>query len=98
MAGVDDEMGPTERPRDWEDRHDTTTIVYNPRVPISGIPEAAERYTLGSRSALAWGPFDRWQVKTDPASGIVNDPNGSCAPSADLVCDMHRIVEHPRPV
>ena len=29
---------------------------------------------LGSRSAIEW-IIDRYQVKTDKASGIVNDPN-----------------------
>ncbi len=29
---------------------------------------------LGSRSALEW-LIDRYQVKTDTASGIMNDPN-----------------------
>ena len=29
---------------------------------------------LGSRSAIEW-ILDRYQVKTDKASGIVNDPN-----------------------
>ncbi|CAL8973717.1 hypothetical protein CELL_01602 [Cellulomonas sp. T2.31MG-18] len=53
---------------------DKSTIVYNPRITISGIPEAAHRYMLGSRSALEW-VLDRYQVKTDKASGIVNDPN-----------------------
>ena len=32
---------------------------------------------LGSRSALGW-IIDRYQVKTDKASGIVNDPNDWC--------------------
>ncbi|GAA4826352.1 hypothetical protein GCM10023353_39460 [Tomitella cavernea] len=53
---------------------DHTAIVYNPKVTIAGIPAAAERYLLGSRSALGW-ILDRYQVKTDKASGIVNDPN-----------------------
>jgi len=53
---------------------DLTRIVYNPQVTISGIPVEAEQYMLGSRSALAW-VIDRYQVKTDKASGIVNDPN-----------------------
>ena len=56
---------------------DRTTLVYSPKVTISGIPEEAERYMLGSRSALAW-IIDRYQVKTDKASGIVNDPNDWC--------------------
>jgi predicted helicase len=39
---------------------------------------------LGSRSAIEW-IIDRYQVKTDKASGIVNDPN-----------DWSREVEDPR--
>ncbi|MFE7422566.1 DEAD/DEAH box helicase [Rhodococcus sp. NPDC057529] len=56
---------------------DRTTIVYNPKVTITGIPEDAERYMVGSRSALAW-IIDRYQVKTDKPSGIINDPNDWC--------------------
>ena len=41
---------------------------------MRGIPEAAYRYQLGSRSAVEWIP-DHYQVKTDKASGIVNDLN-----------------------
>ena len=48
--------------------------IYNSRITLSGIPEAAYRYMLGSRSAIEW-IIDRYQVKTDKASGIVNDPN-----------------------
>lgn len=54
--------------------NDVTTLIYNPKVTISGIPAEAEEYMLGSRSALAW-IVDRYQVKKDKASGIVNDPN-----------------------
>ena len=54
--------------------NDTTTIIYNKHLTISGIPEDAERYQLGSRSALAW-IIDRYQVKKDKNSGIINDPN-----------------------
>ncbi|WP_156230292.1 DEAD/DEAH box helicase [Corynebacterium occultum] len=54
--------------------NDVTTMVYNPKVTIAGIPLDADEYMLGSRSALAW-IIDRYQVKTDKASGIVNDPN-----------------------
>ena len=57
--------------------NDVTKLIYNPKVTIAGIPEEAERYMLGSRSALAW-IIDRYQVKTDKASGIVNDPNEWC--------------------
>ncbi|MDK8898729.1 DEAD/DEAH box helicase [Corynebacterium sp. MSK004] len=54
--------------------NDVTKLIYNKRVTISGIPEEADEYMLGSRSAVAW-LIDRYQVKKDKASGIVNDPN-----------------------
>ena len=57
--------------------NDVTKLIYNSKITITGIPEEAERYMLGSRSALAW-IIDRYQVKTDKASGIVNDPNDWC--------------------
>jgi predicted helicase len=43
-------------------------------VTITGIPDEAHGYLLGSRTALEW-IIDRYQVKTDKPSGIVNDPN-----------------------
>lgn len=70
----------------WAKRKDPTTgknvddhtiLIYNGKVTVAGIPAAAERYMLGSRSALAW-LIDRYQVKTDKASGIINDPNDWC--------------------
>jgi predicted helicase len=53
---------------------DRSRIVYNHQLTLSGIPAAAYEYQLGSRSALEW-IMERYQVKTDKASGIVNDPN-----------------------
>lgn len=51
-----------------------TSIIYNDGITLTGIPEEAQEYMLGSRSALDW-IIERYQVKTDKASGIVNDPN-----------------------
>jgi predicted helicase len=53
---------------------DRTRIVYNDWIKIENIPERAYDYELGSRSAIAW-VMDTWRVRTDKASGIVNDPN-----------------------
>jgi predicted helicase len=55
-------------------RSDRSVIHYNERITLRGIPLEAYRYTLGSRSAIEW-IIDRYWVKTDKASGIVNDPN-----------------------
>jgi len=56
------------------ERHDRATIHYNSRITLAGIPQEAYRYMLGSRSAIEW-IIDRYYIKTDKASGIVNDPN-----------------------
>lgn len=53
---------------------DRSKIIYNSKITLAGIPDEAHRYVLGSRSAVEW-IMDRYQVKTDKASGIVNDPN-----------------------
>jgi predicted helicase len=53
---------------------DRTQITVAPGLTITGIPAEAHDYRLGSRSALDW-ILERYQVKTDKASGIVNDPN-----------------------
>ncbi|MCM0614430.1 DEAD/DEAH box helicase family protein [Paenarthrobacter sp. TYUT067] len=53
---------------------DKTRIIYNSQITLEGIPEDVHRYMLGSRSALDW-IVERYQVKHDKPSGIVNDPN-----------------------
>ena len=57
---------------------DKTVLRYNAGLTLSGLPEKAQQYRLGSRSALDW-LIDRYQVKTDRASGIGNDPNAWAA-------------------
>ncbi|MEU5552842.1 DEAD/DEAH box helicase [Micromonospora sp. NPDC047793] len=53
---------------------DRSTIHYNHRVTLTGVPDEAYRYQLGARSAIEW-IIDRYRVKVDNDSGIVNDPN-----------------------
>ena len=53
---------------------DRTRVLYNAAITISGIPLRAHDYRLGARSAIDW-VLNQYQVKTDTASGIVNDPN-----------------------
>ena len=57
---------------------DKTVLRYNAGLTLSGLPEKAQQYRLGSRSALDW-LIDRYHFKTDSASGIVNDPNAWAA-------------------
>lgn len=53
---------------------DRTTIIYNPKITVTGIPLEAYDYVVNGRSPIEW-VMDRQLVKTDKDSGIVNDAN-----------------------
>lgn len=55
-------------------KEDKSTILYNSRITLQNIPAQAHDYIVNGRSALEW-ILDRYQVKTDKDSGILNDPN-----------------------
>ena len=56
---------------------DYTTLMYNEYLTFTGIPEQVNEYKIGGRSPLEW-MVDRYRIKTDTKSGIVNDPNDYC--------------------
>ena len=53
---------------------DKSTVIYNSNITITGIPLEAYDYVVNGKPALEW-VMERQCVKTDPASGIVNDAN-----------------------
>ena len=53
---------------------DKTTVVYNGKITLRGIPEAAWDYVVNGKAALDW-VMERQAVRTDKDSGIVNDAN-----------------------
>ena len=53
---------------------DKTTVIYNDYITMEHIPLEAYDYVVNGKSALQW-VMDRQCVKTDKASGIVNDAN-----------------------
>lgn len=65
-------------------KKDKTRIKYNGHLTLKGIPEEAYEYQVNGRSALEW-VIDRYQVKPDKKSLIMNDPNDYC-----------RAVDNPR--
>ena len=58
----------------FPDKQDKTTIEYNPWITLSHIPQEAYEYVVNGRTAVEW-IMERYQIKTDKASGITNDPN-----------------------
>ncbi|MBQ6298239.1 MAG: DEAD/DEAH box helicase [Selenomonadaceae bacterium] len=55
-------------------RDDRTTLIYNEHITIKNIPARSFEYVVNGRSPLEW-IIDRYQIKTDSASGIINNPN-----------------------
>lgn len=53
---------------------DKTKVVYNDNITIEDIPLEAYEYLISGKPALEW-VMERQIVKTDKASGIVNDAN-----------------------
>ena len=53
---------------------DKTTVVYNANITMENIPLEAYEYVVNGKPALEW-VMERQVVKTDRASGIVNDAN-----------------------
>ena len=53
---------------------DLTTLHYNAKVTLTGIPLDAYEYVVNGKPALDW-VVERQCVKTDKDSGIVNDAN-----------------------
>ena len=84
-------------PETGKNVNDVTKLIYNKQVTIAGIPAEADEYMLGSRSAIGW-LIDRYQVKKDKASGIVNDPNdwadevGNPRYIVDLIAKVTRVA------
>jgi len=52
---------------------------------LTAIPLQALDYRLGNRSALHW-LIDRYRVRTDKRSGIVNEPNRLDDPQSKNLC------------
>lgn len=75
---------------------DRSRLIVSDHVVLSDIPEEAHRYEVNGRSALEW-LIDRYRVRVDKDSGIVNDPNtwgdehGDPRYIVDLIARMVRV-------
>jgi predicted helicase len=63
---------------------DKSTIIYNSRITLRGIPLEAYEYVVNGKSAIEW-VMERYQVSVDSDSGIRNDPNDWCREHNDPV-------------
>ncbi len=63
----------------------------NEHIRLRGIPATAHEYLVNGRTPLGWF-IDRYRVKQDRRSGIVNDANGWWDDPRDLIAAIRRIV------
>ncbi|WP_369914391.1 DEAD/DEAH box helicase [Xanthomonas sp. NCPPB 3005] len=54
--------------------NDRSTVIYNSKITMASVPEAAWEYVVNGKAALDW-VMERQAVRVDKASGIVNDAN-----------------------
>ena len=67
-------------------------LVVNEHIRLRGIPAAAHQYEVNGRTPIEWF-IDRYQIKQDKRSGLVNDPNGWFEDPRDLISAFRRIVQ-----
>lgn len=67
-------FGKMKDPDTGKNINDLSTVIYNAKITLSGIPEAAWDYIVNGKAALDW-VMERQAVRVDKASGIVNDAN-----------------------
>lgn len=53
---------------------DRSTIIYNSKITVTGVPLEAYDYMVNGKAAIEW-VLDKQRAKPDKASGIVNDAN-----------------------
>jgi predicted helicase len=53
---------------------DLTTVIYNSKITVTGIPPEAYEYVVNGKPAIDW-VIERQCVKVEKASGIVSDAN-----------------------
>ena len=68
-----------------------TELIVNDHLRLRNIPGVAHRYQVNGRTPLEWF-IDRYRIRQDKESGIVNDPNGWFDNPRDLVAAIRRIV------
>ena len=61
---------------------DRSTVIYNPHITITDVPLEAYSYIVSGKPAIQW-VMERQCVKTDKASGLVNDANHYAAETMD---------------
>ena len=75
----------------FADKNTKNTLIINEHICLTGIPDDAHHYLVDGRTPLEWF-INRYKIKQDKNSGIINDPNGWFENPRDLITAIERIV------
>lgn len=84
-------FGPHKKDEEHPKGQDMTVLKVAENMTLRGIPLGAYEYVVNGRSAIGW-LMDRYQVRKDKASGIVNDPNDYSDDPRYIVDLVERVV------
>lgn len=84
-------FGPHKKDEEHPRGQDMTVLKVAENMTLRGIPLEAYEYVVNGRSAIGW-LMDRYQVRKDKASGIVNDPNDYSDDPRYIVDLVERVV------
>ena len=75
----------------WNFRGDNPTLLISEGLFLTGFPDNYQDFTVNGRSPIDWA-IDRYQIKTDASSGIVNDPNKELVELGGIVRLIRRLA------
>lgn len=84
-------FGPHKKDEEHPKGQDMTVLKVAENMTLRGIPLEAYEYVVNGRSAIGW-LMDRYQVRKDKASGIINDPNDYSDDPRYIVDLVERVV------
>jgi len=73
VTGEENDFFTVEQMR-YPKKNQKDTINFNSKITITNIPAKAYEYVVNGKSAIDW-IIERYKVKTDKDSGIINNPN-----------------------
>lgn len=84
-------FGKCKKSEDNPKGQDISVLHVAENMTLRNIPKRAYDYVVNGKSAIGW-LMDRYQVRTDKASGIVNDPNEYSEDPRYIVELVERVV------
>jgi predicted helicase len=75
----------------WDVKGSSPRLLIAEGLSLTGFPKNYQDFTVNGRSPIDWA-IDRYQVKTDSSSGIVNDPNTELLNLGGIVSTIKRLA------